>query len=135
MSTSTQAEEEWTIQAVVDDPRTILDVIGHRLDADWTTFYPFLLLAGSVALGTMLSIDGGGEGPSTVVAPTWAALLVEAVMPLATLIVYPIGLIAAYMVARLVFGHAQIDGMLALAIVAGVATATKAASIMFGSLF
>lgn len=135
MSTSTQAEEKWTIQRVVDDPRAVLDVIGHRLDADWTTFYPFLLLAGSVALGTMLSIDGGSEGPSTVVAPTWAALLVEAVMPLATLIVYPVGLIAAYMVARLVFGQSQIDGMLALAIVAGVATATKAASIMFGSLF
>ena len=135
MSTSTEVEEKQTIQGVIDDPRAILDIIGHQLDADWTTFYPFLLLAGSVALGTMLSIDGTGEGPSTVVAPTWAALLVEAVMPLATLIVYPVGLIAAYMVSRLVFGESQIDGMLALAIVIGVATATKAASIMFGSLF
>ena len=127
MSTSTQTEEKRTIQDLVDDPKALLDVIGHQLDADWTTFYPYLLVAASV--------NGTGSGPSTVVAPAWATLLVEALMPLATLIVYPVGLIASYLVARLVFGETEVDAMLALAIVAGVATATKAASIMFGPLF
>ena len=123
------------MEEVVEDPRTLLDVIGQRLDADWTTFYPFVLLAASVGLGVVISIPEAGEGSATVTAPTWAALLVEAVMPLATLLVYPVGLVAAYMVSRLVFGSRQIDAMLALAIVAGVAAATKAASVMFGALF
>lgn len=135
MSTSTSTEGEWTIEEVLDDPWTLLDVIGQRLDADWTTFYPIVLLAGSVTLGLMLSIGKTGEGPETITAPAWAALLVEAVMPLATLLVYPAGLVAAYMVSRLVFGGKQIDALLALAIVAGVATATKAASVMFGAMF
>lgn len=135
MSTSTPAEGEWTVEEILDDPWTLLDAVGQRLDADWTTFYPFVLLAGSVALGLAISIGEAGEGPETVTPPAWAALLVEAVMPLATLLVYPAGLVAAYMVARLVFGEKQIDAFLALAIVAGVATATKAASVMFGALF
>jgi hypothetical protein len=135
MSTSTPAEGEWTVQEVVDDPWILLDVTGQRLDADWTTVYPFVLLSGSVVLGLAISIDGAGEGPETVAAPAWAALLVEAVMPLATLFLYPAGLVAAYMVARLVFGEKQIDAFLAFAIVAGVATATKAASVMFGAMF
>lgn len=135
MSTSSQAETEWSAQEVLEDPRAILDLIGQRLEADWTTFYPFVLLSGSVVLGMMLSIEGTGEGPSVVAAPRSAVLLVEAVMPLATLLVYPVGLVAAYLVSRLVFGESKIDGMLALAIVAGVATATKAASIMFEALF
>lgn len=135
MSTSTPAEGEWTVQEVLEDPWTLLEAVAHRLDADWTTFYPFVLLAGSVVLGLVISIEGGGEGPETVSAPAWAALLVEALMPLAVLLVYPMGLVAAYMVARLVFGSARIDAFLAFAIVAGVATATKAAAIMFGAIF
>lgn len=135
MSTSTPAEGEWTVEEVLEDPWTLLDVVGQRLDADWTTFYPFVLLVASVGLGAVLSIPEVGEGPGPVTAPAWAALLVEAVMPLATLLVYPAGLVAAYVVSRLVFGGKRIDAFLALAIVAGVATATKAASIMFGTLF
>lgn len=135
MSTSRPTEGEWTVQEVIEDPWTLLETVAHRLDGDWTTFYPFVLTSGSVVLGLVISIEGGGEGPGAVTAPGWAALLVEALMPLAVLLVYPVGLVAAYMVARLVFGSARIDAFLAFAIVVGVATATKAAAIMFGAMF
>ena len=135
MSTSTQADEELTVQEIVSDPWKLLGAIAGRLNTDWTVFYPLLLLAGSIGIGMVVTISGTGEGPTAVSTPTWANLLVNAVMPLALFLLYPIGIVAAYQVTRWVFGPAKIDALLAFAIVAGVATATKAASIIFGAVF
>lgn len=135
MSSSTRTEREPTVEEILSDPVELLGVVARRLDADWTTYYPFLLLVGSVVLGLVVTIDGGSGGPEALAPPPWAVTLVEALMPLVVLFVYPVGIVASYLVARLVFDSERTDVMLALAIVAGVATATKAASIMFGAIF
>lgn len=135
MSTSTQADEEVPTQGVDFDPWEVAGSLVERLEGDLTVLYPIALLAGSMGLGLLISIEGGGGGPQTVPTPGWATILIEAMMPLAVFMLYPIGLITSYVVARWAFSAARTDALLALAIVAGVATATKAASVMLGAIF
>lgn len=135
MSTSTQAETEVSVQEMLTDPRAYVGAAASVLNADWTLFYPIILLGGAIGLGIVVSISGTGSGPAVMSAPSWAALLIQAIMPLAVFLLYPIGIVATYLVTRWVFATESLDVLLAFAILVGVATATKAASVMFGAMF
>lgn len=135
MSASTQAENEVSTQELLTNPRALLNAASTVLEADWTVFYPLILLLGAMGLGIVVTISGTGDGPEVISVPSWAALLVQALMPLAVFLLYPIGIVATYLVARWVFGAGKMDVLLAFAILVGMATATKAAAIMLGAIF